>query len=338
MTGEPALELWPFMSVVIPTINRDKVLVETARYLKAQRYDRWECIVVIQGDFSSDLVTRLNNILGERLRVFFAREPNASLARNIGLIEARGDVVLFLDDDVQIPSTSFLQSHARHFFDPATAGVAGRILPPGPLAAQPKRTIFSRSKRLGWLFFSQTANHPMEVLNGGSGNLSVRRQYAIEVGGMDAHYEKGAHREESDFCLRYTAKFGPLEFDPDASLVHLGEPVGGCRNWGHNSGVHPLHHVTGEWYFILNGLSLGTIRRTELPLHIVLLIYRQILNIDNRGSPLKVLAAIKASLAGYRAAKSKLASGRRQIGTVTMTDYDPIGSANQPISRNAQTT
>ena len=72
------------------------------------------------------------------------------------------------------------------------------------------------------------------VRNGASNHLSVRRREALAIGGMDAQFEKGAHREESDFCLRYTDRYGPLLFDPEATLVHLGDQSGGCRTWGIN--------------------------------------------------------------------------------------------------------
>ena len=60
---------------------------------------------------------------------------------------------------------------------------------------------------------------------------------------------KRVHIEESDFCL-LNQQFGKILFEP-RQFVHLGAAQGGCASWGKNDGIHPFHHVFGEWYFIL---------------------------------------------------------------------------------------
>ncbi len=311
---------FPFVSVVIPSLGRDERLKATALDLARQDYPSWECIVVLQGDSPQETRRGVFEALGERLRVFHASEPNASLARNIGLREARGDVVLFLDDDVEIKNRGFLRAHARHYRSPGACGVAGQVLGPGAAPRQDRHWI-SRYETFGWLFFPPTYNSPARVASAPSSNLSVRRSAAIEAGGMDAQYEKGAHREESDFTLRLVKRYGLLRFDPEASLVHIGEPVGGCRSWGHNSVVHPLHHAAGEWYFILRGLKLRTIRRFEAPFHFYCLARRQILNIAAMRSAGGLAKALRRCLEGYRLARRKLSAGPRLYAATQQSDY-----------------
>jgi glycosyltransferase involved in cell wall biosynthesis len=322
------LASYPFVSVVIPSLGRDERLKATAQNLARQEYPSWECIIVLQGPLRSATLVGISEALRDRLRLFHADEPNASLARNIGLSEAKGDVVLFLDDDIEIRNPGFLRAHARHYLDAGTSGVAGQVLGPGA-SPRRRRHWLSRYDTFGWLFFPITYEFPARIASGPSSNLSVRRSSALAVGGMDAQFEKGAHREESDFALRLVKRFGPLHFDPNASLVHLGEPIGGCRSWGHNSGVYPLHHVCGEWYFILRALKLGTMLWRETPFHLYCLIRRQILNKNNLRSIWIVLSACRQSLRGYKLARKKLAVGPRLLGSLSTSCYrEPLDAAS----------
>lgn len=311
------------ISVVIPTLGRDRCLYDTIRDLSKQEYPEWECLVVSQGENWGELAAGLKRVLPERLRFFHLDQPNASLARNIGLIEAKGEVVLFLDDDVVISNVNFLHNHARHFANGGISGVVGQVVGPEK-TTRSRRHWLSHSKRNGWLYFPSNFDQCVNVRNGGSGNLSVRRLEASKIGSMDAWFEKAAHREESDFCLRYTDAYGLMIFDPEASLIHLGELSGGCRNWGMNAGLHPLHHVTGEWYFIMRGWKHGSIQLLDLPHHAFALLRRQIFNRLNLRSPKQVLRALRRSYDGFREASKQMREGPRYLDSVKPACYREI--------------
>ena len=316
----------PSLSVIIPTLGRNQCLLDTVRYLSVQDYPDWECLVVCQGDNCTRLAEQLTEILPGQLRLFHLAEPNASLARNIGLLEARGEVALFLDDDVLIESTDFLSKHGRNYLFRDCSGVVGQVLSPERLH-RTTRHWMSYLRRNGWLYFPRNFTKRVPIRNGVSCNLSVRRQQALNIGGMDAQFEKGAHREESDFCLRYTDRFGLMVFDPEITLVHLGERRGGCRAWGVSAGVHPRHHVAGEWYFISRGLQCGTIKLLDVPHHIGALIRRQILNRPNLHSLGQIFVALRRTLEGLRDARTKLSSGPRYANSVGRDDYREISVA-----------
>jgi glycosyltransferase involved in cell wall biosynthesis len=303
------------ISVIIPTIGRKLELLNTLKDLTNQNLpkENWECLIILQSDISVDSLQEIACRHGIRLRVFFLKTPNASLARNIGLCEAKGRIVLFLDDDVRIESDAFLQNHITNYSRSSIPGVSGQVVNPD-LRIREERHKWSYKKRVGWLFFPPNYNRRCVVLNGVSANLSVNREYGISVGGMDTNYSKGAHREESDFCLRLTQKYGPMVFDPSASIIHLGTESGGCRQWGMNRGVHPMHHVVGEWYFILKGLKIGTIRWYDLHYHLLVLIWRQIFNDFNRANISLMPKAILNSIIGFKIALRKL----KQIPSLTM--------------------
>lgn len=300
------------LSVVIPTIGRPEALSRTLTDLGDQERDGWECIVVAQDRASAEAADGHAVAAKGRLVVQRVNTASASRARNVGLARARGEIVLFLDDDVRISRTDFFGRHLSNYRDPDVPGVVGQVLPPSR-RVRTTRHPRSRRPRVGWLYFPVNHTERCKLAAGPTANLSVRRDWALEAGGMDEQFEKGAHREDSDFTLRLVERHGPLVFDPEASLVHLGEPEGGCRSWGLNQGVHPLHHVVGEWYFILKNVLAGRILVRDLPDHLFSLARRQIVNRKNRRRPLSLLRAVGRSVLGLIAAIGKVREGPRHL-------------------------
>lgn len=290
------------LSVIIPTLGRENILLNALSDLSKQKLDqnKWELLLITQNYFPESFLNQIKEINIKHLKIFYLDEPNASLARNIGIKEAKADIVLFLDDDIIIDSDNFLEAHLNNYKKvPTLSGVFGQVLATDRKKRNTKHKL-SNNLNFGWLYFPANYNIKCNIRNGASVNLSVQKKYATEIGGMDANYIKGAHREESDFCLRLTKKYGAMNFDPDAGLIHIGEPTGGVRSWGYNSGVHPMHHIVGEWYFILNGLfRYKTIKFYHLHHHIFQILWRQIFNKSNLKKIYPIFVAVFKSFAGF---------------------------------------
>jgi len=96
------------ISVVIPLYNRADLVGETLDSVLAQSYSEWECIVVDDRstDASADVV-RSYMEKDNRFRLLIRPEDRIKggpTCRNIGLENARGDLLFFLDsDDVLTP-------------------------------------------------------------------------------------------------------------------------------------------------------------------------------------------------------------------------------------------
>jgi glycosyltransferase involved in cell wall biosynthesis len=89
----------PLITVVIPTRNRLKYLLEAVGSVQQQSYENWECIVV--DDASTDgTADRVRAMVDGRIRLLVLRHHHErSGARNAGLAQSTGSYVLFLDDD-----------------------------------------------------------------------------------------------------------------------------------------------------------------------------------------------------------------------------------------------
>jgi glycosyltransferase involved in cell wall biosynthesis len=94
------------VSVVLPTFNRARFLLEAFGSIKAQTLKDWECIVVDDGstDETEAIVRDWTRTIGQP--VLYVRQTNQGAygARNTGLDHASGEYIAFFDsDDLWLP-------------------------------------------------------------------------------------------------------------------------------------------------------------------------------------------------------------------------------------------
>jgi GT2 family glycosyltransferase len=127
---------------------------------------------------------------------------------------------------------ALIGAHAKSYVDDRIGGVAGRILPPGEvptgLERNPKR--IAKTKLLGLIVYDNFDSDVQTRADHVRGcNMSFRREALVRAGGFDTDFGGSAHLEETDVAKRVTDLGYEMVFEPRASLVHLLEPVGGCR-------------------------------------------------------------------------------------------------------------
>ncbi len=97
----------PFVSIVIPTYNRGGIIAETLSSISAQTFRFWECIVVDDGSDDNTINIVKKFCLRDKRFRFISRNrkpKGAPVCRNIGLAEAAGNYIVFVDsDDVLAP-------------------------------------------------------------------------------------------------------------------------------------------------------------------------------------------------------------------------------------------
>lgn len=93
----------PNISIIIPTYNRGHLILETLESVFAQTYQDFEVIVVDDG--STDNTEQILSKYMERIRFFRQENSGPSVARNLGIFNAKGAHIAFLDsDDLWYPS------------------------------------------------------------------------------------------------------------------------------------------------------------------------------------------------------------------------------------------
>ena len=231
------------VSVVLPTFGREELLCRTLADLLRLDWPDLEIIVVDQTPAHlPSTEAYLGRLVGRVVRL---RQQRASVvaAANAGAIAARGEIVLFVDDDISIPDRDLIAAHLRNYENPGVGGVAGRVLDAQDLH---RGRFDPRSADPVWGFFHTGWDHdtPCEVWTAPGANMSFRREVVVGVGGFDDRFGGNAFRWENDFCVRVRRAGWRVVYDPGPTVHHYYASPGGNEN-RHLLGREPGSHA---WY------------------------------------------------------------------------------------------
>ena len=101
----------PRFSVIIPCYNQGRFVDEAVDSVLAQTFQDFEILIVDDGSTDPDTVRKLGQYDKPKTRVIRTENQGLSAARNNGVREARGDLILPLDADDRIAPT-YLQEAA----------------------------------------------------------------------------------------------------------------------------------------------------------------------------------------------------------------------------------
>lgn len=106
-----------FFSIVIPTYNRQPILEKCLRALENQRLsdrtvENYEVVVVDDGSTDGTLNwLKIHQAEFPHVVSYEQNHQGPSAARNLGVQQAKGDTIIFIDSDLVV-TEQFLQSHA----------------------------------------------------------------------------------------------------------------------------------------------------------------------------------------------------------------------------------
>jgi GT2 family glycosyltransferase len=286
----------PFVSVIVPTYNREGILVATLRYLAQQDYPRFEIIVVDQTrTHEPETVIQLNKLIqAGTIRYFRLDQPSLPNARNFGTQQAKGEIVLFVDDDI-IPVPCLIATHAAAYNAPDIGGVAGRrtfpIEPVPPESPTPVGMIARNSTHVA-NFSATMPQHSVEWAPGC--NMSFRRHLITAVGGFDAMFVGSAVYEDVEFCFRLRRYGYRIVFAPEAHIVHLQQIAGGCGS---------RRRSPRFYYFVNHNALLFALRhlpRRDLPRVVAFRTLMGLMLACEYGAPQMALTIVPAAAAALR--------------------------------------
>lgn len=216
------------VSIVICTYGRPEATKNLLSELEKQRYKDFEVVVVCQGkEEDLEKIKRLTG-LSYSIRYYYEPEHNLPHARNVGIKESSGKIILFLDDDTK-PHPELVEAHLANYTDPKLGIVGGRILGEIHKEDIPDSRIGTVRAIDGYKRGGFHKDIRREVMHVRGVNMSVRKRIAQDIGGFDERFEGAAEYEDMDFCLRILKKGYRIIFDPKAVVEHLALKVGGCR-------------------------------------------------------------------------------------------------------------
>jgi GT2 family glycosyltransferase len=270
------------ISVVIATMNRSEVLLDTLRDLKSQEFQDFEVIVVDQSDVENPSAKKLLESFPVPTEYNFVTDfRGLPQARNYGWRRSHNEIIVFIDDDIRCAPV-FLEEHFK-----AHKEVGSEIVAGGISEANGETLHSGRTGGFNWWTATPIANYhlnePGWCVSGRGANFSVRRSVLSELGGFDENLAVGAALyEETEFGLRAGAAGYRCWFAPKAHLKHLAAPMGGCRvgpdvsryiyGMAHNRGILIFRHLKA-WHrptailrMALYALSYSINSRSLLPI------------------------------------------------------------------------
>lgn len=221
----------PPISIVICTRDRPQHLPHVLDSLYGLDYPDFEVLIVDNNPASGLTRPVVESYEGLPIRVVDAVGQGLSVARNVGLRNARHGIVAFTDDDAVIDRrwlTNIANGFAR---DERVACVCGMV--PTSELVTPAQSYFDR--RAGWaqrwipaVYDLETHTggglFPLQVSEFGTGaNFAVRRDVVTALGGFDEALGAGAPSgsgEDVDMFLRVMLAGHLLVREPSAVVWH----------------------------------------------------------------------------------------------------------------------
>lgn len=208
---------YPFVSLVIPTHNRSSILPRTLAALSRQSYpaDRMEVFLVADGCTDDTLAVAGQFRTPWKMKILEQSGLGAAAARNRGILEAVGQVLIFIDDDMEV-TPEFVMSHVAVLQGhPKTVSIGVLRLPD-----QSPKKFLERSIRDWWenkFFRMRQPGYRFRYDDFFGGNFSVWADFFREVGCFDP--ELRCH-EDYEAGVRLLDAGAIVRLAEDAVAVH----------------------------------------------------------------------------------------------------------------------
>lgn len=170
------------VSVIIPTYNRPDFLPNTINSLLEQDFENYE-IIVIDNACLNNTKTLIESLRANcKCSLKYIRETNIGLhnARHAGAKEAKGKILLYIDDDV-IADRNLLNEIVKFYSDSKVGCVGGKILPKWESEPPDWINLFPK----WYLSILDDEDGPKEVKWIHGCNFSIRKDLLFKVGGFN---------------------------------------------------------------------------------------------------------------------------------------------------------
>ena len=177
----------PKVSIVIPTLNRARVLAQAIDRIESQTIssDLYEVIVVDNAstdDTQSVLAQKRRQF--RNLKFLLQSKPGAAPTRNAGLRQASGEIVLFIDNDI-LAEPDLIERHIEYHGRYSDASIIGNVITPWNDKTDP---ILRYLHHRGIYNPYTITSGPMDFSYYHTGNVSTPRSMLVEVGGFNEEF------------------------------------------------------------------------------------------------------------------------------------------------------
>jgi len=230
-------------------------------------------------------------------RYFSQMKPGAAATRNIGIREATGDVVLFIDDDI-FAEPDLVEKHIHYHAQSPGASIIGTVTSSWEDSTDP----FLRYLRDKGIFnpYSIACSQPMDFSYYHTGNVSTSRKVLLEVDGFNEEFfvygmediELG-YRLEKHGC-KMTPGVGAMgrhEYFPTCEQF-----IERCQQAGYSLGKMIELHPELKARFTEHGKRTGILKRFHVFYRMLMVasdpFYKSLMGWEERRGTGKVISAL----------------------------------------------
>jgi hypothetical protein len=239
----------PRISVLIPTLCRYTYLNATLNALRQQSIAPYEVICVDQtprAERQTELYEQFSDL---NLQVVWQDQPGQCSARNAGLAQVKGDIICFLDDDVEI---------GKNYLERLLAGLR----------------LYQADISVGvWFQGKSYATQPMDRHYRASDRLDTggslaKKSTVMTSGGFDLRYDRN-YRADADLGMRLYLSGALSVISPDAGQTSISPQTGGLKYFGASgntlkTGLFHLWPAATQTYYWLRYFTPKQVREAFL--------------------------------------------------------------------------
>lgn len=218
------------VSIVIPTKDHVSMLANcVSSVLEQTKYDNYEIILVENNSTEPETFSYYEHIQHKSDRVTVVRWPghgfNYSAICNFGVRSAKGDILLFLNNDTEVISPDWLGSMVNYMNRPDVGVVGAKLLCRDGIVQH--GGVWVSVNSCGYLGYDLAADDGgyMEMMRYPSDCAAVtgacqmiRKSLFERIGGLDETL--AVTLNDVDLCLKARAEGYVVVFDPQALLYH----------------------------------------------------------------------------------------------------------------------
>ncbi|WP_445627132.1 glycosyltransferase [Nostoc sp. DSM 114167] len=205
----PALPEYPKVSVIVCAYNAERTMDSCLASLKELNYPNYEVIVVNDG--SSDRTLQITQRY-DYVRLINQENKGLSVARNVGMTAATGEIVAYTDSDC-MADPDWLTYLVAKFLSSGLAAVGGPNLSPPEDSLVPACVAVSPGVPTHILLSDEVAEHIAGC------NMAFRRQVLQEINGFNPIFRTAG--DDVDICWRLQDRGYTIGFSPAAIVWHF---------------------------------------------------------------------------------------------------------------------
>ena len=228
----------PLVSILIPNKDQKDTLDQCLKSIEARTdYENYEIIIIENNSTEQETFEYYKQIKNPKIRVIeWKDEFNYSAINNFGVRHAKGEYLLFLNNDIEVINSDWLGEMlsncqreevgavgAKLYYPDNTVQHAGVIVGIGGVAG----SVFVGLKR-GYTGYMHRASIQQNLSAVTAACMMVKKSVFEEVGGFEEELKVAFN--DIDFCLKIREKGHLIVYDPYVELYHYESKTRGAED------------------------------------------------------------------------------------------------------------